>query len=61
MRGPAAVHVGGVEKIDAQIQSPIHDGEAVLFAGHPAEIHGPQAKITDQYSMLSQALALYRH
>jgi hypothetical protein len=42
-----AVHIGGVEEIDAQFQGAIHDRKAVLFAGVRAEVHRAQAQPAD--------------
>ena len=42
-----AVDVGGVEEVDAQLQRPVHDGEAVGFGGLRAEVHRAQAQPAD--------------
>src|SRR5262249_40522939 len=42
--GLPAVHVGGVEEVDAVFEGPVHDGEAVGLARVRAEVHGAEAE-----------------
>src|SRR5439155_1482430 len=41
---PPAVDVGGVEEVDAELQRPVHDGEALGLGGERAEVHGAEAE-----------------
>jgi hypothetical protein len=38
-----AVDIGGVEKVEAEFEGMIHDGECILFGGVRAEVHSAQA------------------
>ena len=44
------IHVGAVEKIDAQFQRVVHDGKAVGFGGLRPEVHSAKAKAADANS-----------
>jgi len=44
----AAVHIRGVEEVNALLQGVIHDTKAVCLAGLRPEIHGTQAQTTDE-------------
>src|SRR5208283_5634348 len=48
------VCVRGVEEVDAKLQRPVHDREAVLLTRVPAEIHRPQADIAHERTMFSE-------
>ena len=48
-RRPPAVHVGGVEEVDAELQRAVHDPEAVVLARLVAEVHGAEAQVAHQY------------
>ncbi len=42
-----AVDVGRIEEVDAEVERPIHDGEAVRFGRVRAEVHGAQTEPAD--------------
>ena len=47
LAGLFAVHIGGIEKVDAHIQRAIHDGPTVAFGGEGTKIHGAQTEPAD--------------
>src|SRR6056297_2758799 len=50
-----AVHVGGIEEVDAELQRAVHDVEAVFLGGVPAEVHGAEAEIADFHAVVAEA------
>jgi hypothetical protein len=56
-----AVNIGRVEEIDAEFQRPVHDPEAVLFRGVPAEVHRAETDIADQHPVIAQTSMFHCH
>ena len=49
------IDIGGIEKVYAQFQGAVHDGEGVCFRRLPAKIHRAQAKIAHQHAVPSKS------
>jgi hypothetical protein len=56
-----AIDVSRIEEIDAELQRPVHDPEAVLFRGVPPEVHRAETDIADQNAMVAQPSMLHCH
>lgn len=57
----AAVLVGGVDEIDADVDRGTEDGMAVRLAGVGAEVHRAQTQFADRERSPAEAAILYRH
>jgi hypothetical protein len=57
----AAVDVGRVEKVDPELESSVHDPEAVGLAGLRAEVHGSEAQVADEHPVLPQSAMFDSH
>ena len=64
-RAPAialpAIDIGGIEEIDAQLQRPVHDREAVFYRRMRTEIHRAQAQVAHQHAVFAESSVFNSH
>jgi len=54
-----AIDVGGIEEIDAELEGPVHDPEALGLVGDPAEVHRAEAEVADEGAVGAETLVLH--
>src|ERR1700740_2700530 len=56
-----AINIGGVKKVNTELQGSVHDLETVILGCVPAEVHRAQADVTYQNSVFSQTFMFDCH